>query len=85
MGVLLAWHALNLNVDSMVKDINITNILVSAETQILTKDIGYVPIHQIFNTPTKVWSGEDWVETSARKLIVTVIFYFILILIKDIF
>lgn len=52
---------------NMDKDINITNILVSSETQILTKDIGYVPIHQIFNTPTKVWAGEDWVETSARK------------------
>lgn len=47
--------------------INMSNLCVSYDTKILTKEYGYVKIGSIENQLVNVWNGEQWSETVVKK------------------
>ena len=47
--------------------INMSNLCVSYDTKILTKEYGYIEIGSIENQLVNVWNGEQWSETVIKK------------------
>ena len=47
--------------------INMSNLCVSYDTKILTKEYGYVKIGSIENQLVNVWNGKQWSETIIKK------------------
>lgn len=47
--------------------INMSNLCVSYDTKILTKEYGYIEIGSIKNQLVNVWNGEQWSETIIKK------------------
>ena len=52
---------------SKIGKIEMSNLCVSYDTKILTKEYGYVEIGSIENQLVKIWNGEQWSETVIKK------------------
>ncbi|MDR1018986.1 MAG: hypothetical protein LBM02_09845 [Lachnospiraceae bacterium] len=61
----------NKNKPQIYKDtnsqINSSNLCVTGETKILTKELGYYPIKLLEGSKVEVWNGEEWSEVTVRR------------------
>lgn len=69
-GTPYVWFKDNANKTNMQSNIGVitqSNLCVAPETKILTKEHGYVPIHELEDMLVTVWNGKQWSETVVVK------------------